>query len=347
MPESAADHEADSPVSHTRGLHLRAVHKDKREADFVASDETIDSYDDIVEQSWKLGRFNKNPVILFAHNSRELPIGQAVQCGVEGGALECTIRFASEAANPLAEQVWQCVQEGVLRAVSVGFNPGSVRYEKRDGNEVCVLSDNELFEISVTPIGANPNALAKMRAKALAMRPPKESMSVKSDAEQKTGESTTQAATPDAAKAADLERQLLELKARLDEGEKTREAEKKLNAEEQKRLREEAEAAKSKALDAEVLGLVGKRIWPFEVETMTELAKLSRPLFDKTIAQRGGNMEAIFKQAFPDQGLAQRNASGEGAADLASVVAKAALEAGSSKGGGDLASLVAAEAEGD
>ncbi|NOU33328.1 MAG: hypothetical protein HOO96_35980 [Polyangiaceae bacterium] len=133
----------------------------------MASTAAVDSYGEIVEQVWKLERYMANPVVLFGHQSRELPIGRSTFVGVRGGQLECTVRFASPEANPKAEQVWQLVKEDVLRAVSVGFMPGSVRYEKRGGEDVAVLSDNELHEISIVPIPANPEALAKMRAKGI------------------------------------------------------------------------------------------------------------------------------------------------------------------------------------
>ena len=72
--------------------------------------------------------------------------------------------FASAKANPLAEQVWQSVQERTLRAVSVGFKPREVRKETRDDKDVYVLSDNDLYEISVVPIPSNPEALTRMKA---------------------------------------------------------------------------------------------------------------------------------------------------------------------------------------
>lgn len=154
---------------HVCSAHLRAVRHEAREVDFVASTDAVDSYDEVVRQNWRLERFNKNPVILWAHNSRELPIGQGINTRLEKGQLVTTIRFASEKANPRAEQVWQGIQEGTIRAVSVGFIAHSYKWEKQDDNERLVLDDNELLEISVTPVPANPEALAKLRARAKAM----------------------------------------------------------------------------------------------------------------------------------------------------------------------------------
>ena len=148
----------------TRSIPLLVRSYEKRSATFVASTDAIDSYGEIVEQVWDLARYRANPIVLYGHQSRELPIGMCTAVGVSGGKLECTIQFATANQNPVAERVWQLVQAQILRAVSVGFAPRTVRRETRDGKEVTVLSDNELHEISVVTIPANPEALAKMKA---------------------------------------------------------------------------------------------------------------------------------------------------------------------------------------
>ena len=159
----------------TLGIALRGLQPAQRLAEFVASTDAVDTYGEIVDQgSWDLSAYVKNPVVLYAHNSRALPIGKSVDVAVRNGRLECWIEFAPESANPEAEKVWQLLQGGFLRAVSVGFIPRNGRYEMRDGNEVFVLYDNSLREISVTPVPANHEALAKMRAKAMAERPSRE-----------------------------------------------------------------------------------------------------------------------------------------------------------------------------
>lgn len=152
-----------------RALLLKGFNQDDRTATFICSTDCVDRYDEVVAQNWRLDNYRANPVALFAHLQRELPIGQAIAVAVEGGELVATIKFASARANPLAENVWQSIVEGTLRAVSVGFYPHTVRWEKRLDQEVLVLDDNELFEISVVPVPANPEALAKARARAFEM----------------------------------------------------------------------------------------------------------------------------------------------------------------------------------
>jgi HK97 family phage prohead protease len=151
----------------SRALEVRLAREDDRSIRVVASDDSLDSYGTILEQTWNLERFRKSPVVFYDHNSWDFPIGYAEDVEVVDGRLEATIRFVDDKANPKAEQVWQLVRQKALRAVSVGFWPRNARLEMRDGEEVVVLSDNELFEISVTPLPSNPNAVASMRARAV------------------------------------------------------------------------------------------------------------------------------------------------------------------------------------
>ncbi|MBE7481151.1 MAG: HK97 family phage prohead protease [Polyangiaceae bacterium] len=166
---------------HRTHLLERASDAADRSVRVVASTAAIDSYDEIVDQDWNLDRYRKNPVVLYAHNAvgllgplkaeDTLPIGHASDVAVVGGQLEATIRFASAAANPMAEKVYQGVREKTIRGVSVGFRPRGRVAETRDGREIVRLRSPELFEISICPIGANPEAV--IRALRLANALPK------------------------------------------------------------------------------------------------------------------------------------------------------------------------------
>jgi HK97 family phage prohead protease len=154
-----------------RAFEFKNFDEEKRTADFVASTGVVDAHDEIVDQSsWMLEDYLKNPVVLFAHESRELPIGKSIDIGILDGALRTRIQFATADMNPKAEQIFQMVKHKFLRAVSVGFIPKSYRYEMREGVEVWVWADCVLKEISVTPVPANPEALAKMKSFALQVR---------------------------------------------------------------------------------------------------------------------------------------------------------------------------------
>jgi hypothetical protein len=158
-------------------FEVKAVNVEERSIDVVASTDTMDAHGDVVEQDWDLKRYLVNPVILFNHNRFDsspysmggavdpkalLPLGRGENTRVEGGKLKTTIIFASDDGNPFAGQIFHLFKEKILRAVSVGFKPGEVTLVDKDSKRPYYrLSKCELREISVVPIGSNPDAVAK------------------------------------------------------------------------------------------------------------------------------------------------------------------------------------------
>lgn len=316
----------------SRGLAIKegSLEKSKRTVRFVASTDAIDSYEDIVEQDWRLERFKANPVILFGHDSRNLPVGKATSVEVierDGRKqLEATVQLASAEANPLAEQVWNSLVEGTLRAVSVGFIPGDYRFEKRDGREVFVLSNNELHEISIVPIPANPEALAKMKAKALAAAGSEQTPAPAGERESNMlteKEMQERIAKHEAEKnlaekqLADAHKDLTSAKAAVEAAEATI---KSLEGD-RDGYKARAEKAEASVVEAEVDALVGVKIAPSEKDTFVELRRSNPALFAKMVAARpemkllGGQVVAPEKKAPPSI----TEPSGNGA-DLAGAI---------------------------
>lgn len=129
--------------------------------EFVLSDATVDRYGDVVEPGgWDLRNFKKNPIALFGH-SGSFPIGKWSNLRVEGGKLIGKLNLASRGTSARIDELISLVEQGILRAVSVGFRPlaaepidpdkpwGAQRYTK-----------SELLETSLVSIPANPAALA-------------------------------------------------------------------------------------------------------------------------------------------------------------------------------------------
>ena len=133
--------------------------------EFVLSDATVDRYGDIVEpDGWQLAKFKKNPIALFGHSS-SFPIGTWENVRVEGGRLLGRLAMAAQGTSARIDELRGLVEQGVLRAVSVGFRPieaepldpkhpyGGQRYKKQ-----------ELLETSLVSVPANPAALAVARS---------------------------------------------------------------------------------------------------------------------------------------------------------------------------------------
>jgi HK97 family phage prohead protease len=128
-----------------------SIDESKYQATFVISDESVDRQGEIIKQDgWDFTNFKKNPVILFGHDSYDLPIGKAVDIYTEGDKTYAVIEFAAEIYDK-AMTVFNMVKNGILNTVSVGFI--NLEY---DNNE---LTKNELLEVSIVPIPANPNAI--------------------------------------------------------------------------------------------------------------------------------------------------------------------------------------------
>lgn len=297
MPDTTQAEASDELV--TLGITLRSIDEAARTVDFIASTDAVDTYDEIVDQgTWELDIYRANPVVLFAHKSRELPIGKSVDVAVRNGLLECRIQFATEDMNPEAERVWKLIKGQFLRAVSVGFIPRDVKWEKRDGKDVFVLYGNSLREISVTPVPANHEALAKMRARALAGRPANEApRAQENDMDEKNKqelESQLAAATKaieeaKAKRAEELAAKDAELALAAKALESLQAKAESLTAERDALVVERDALAKEKAdlhakmTEAEVDALVGDKITPAQKDDFLALARESRARFDAIV----------------------------------------------------------------
>lgn len=129
--------------------------------DFVLSDATVDRYGDIVEpKGWDLSWFVKNPIALFGHNA-SFPIGTWSNVRVEGGKLLAKLNLAARGTSARIDELIGLVEQGVLRAVSVGFIPrkSSPMDPDKPYNGTRFL-EQELLETSLVSVPANPAALA-------------------------------------------------------------------------------------------------------------------------------------------------------------------------------------------
>ena len=155
-----------------RGAVIKAVDSKARTMSFVASDENVDRYGDIIRASgWQLDNFRNNPVLLFAHDSRQPPVGQVPGIEVVGTELIADCLFRPEGDSQLSDDVWRAIEGGFLRAASVGFTPTGPINQLVDesGNWTGYeFTSQELLELSVVPVPANPQALAVAKSLGIA-----------------------------------------------------------------------------------------------------------------------------------------------------------------------------------
>ena len=148
-------------------LQNRKIDEKTRSVEFVASDESIDSYGTIIPvKNWVLDRFNGNGIIGYQHNlywssDPDNVIGKGT-AWVEDDKLMVRIEFEPKEINELAEKIYQKVLFGSINGVSVGFSELDEGEAKEiDGQVVYVFGRCELLEISVVNIPANANALKR------------------------------------------------------------------------------------------------------------------------------------------------------------------------------------------
>jgi hypothetical protein len=134
--------------------------------DFVASDDTIDRYDEIIDpKGWQLDNYKKNPVFQNSHNYWDIAftLGKSLVTEVRDGHLFQRIEFAT-GINPMAKMSYELYKGGFLNAVSVGFIP----MEWENGPQAGAPDGpkyrrkflrQELLELSAVSVPANPNAL--------------------------------------------------------------------------------------------------------------------------------------------------------------------------------------------
>lgn len=135
---------------------------------FIASTPQPDRYGDTIDQTgWVTDAFEKNPVLLWAHSHDTPPVGSVGELVQSADKLECRdIQFTPPEMHAFGAQVGAMVRAKFLNTVSVGFLP--IEWEQRLSPEGEWLGyhfrKQELLEVSVVPVPANPGALASERA---------------------------------------------------------------------------------------------------------------------------------------------------------------------------------------
>lgn len=147
---------------HVKGIVKKSEDKEGVLEASVASTEVVDRMGEVIKQDgWELKNFNKNPVLLWAHNAGLTadipPIGKVLKVWMDGlrkKRLMFKVQF--DMADPFAAEIARKFKEGYLNAFSVGFQP----LEREDN----VYTKSELLEISAVPVPANPEALSVLRS---------------------------------------------------------------------------------------------------------------------------------------------------------------------------------------
>lgn len=154
---------------------IRKVDEEKRTVEFVASDNSVDSYGTVLPvDKWDLTRYAGNGIVGYMHDvygdswtksaDPDDIIGKGVAF-VEEDKLVVRITFEPKELNERADKIFRKIQFGSLHAVSVGFRSTAKGHkgdeERGEDPNVYYYGGMELLEVSVVNIPANANALKR------------------------------------------------------------------------------------------------------------------------------------------------------------------------------------------
>jgi len=125
----------------------------------IASTDNPDRDHDVLKaDGWDLKNFKNNPVLLWGHQSSELPIGTVTDIKQEGNKLVFKARFPKAGVSQKADEVYGLYKDGILRAFSVRFTSTDYKQNKEGG---LTFEKAELLEISAVTVPANAEALVQ------------------------------------------------------------------------------------------------------------------------------------------------------------------------------------------
>lgn len=129
--------------------------KEKTLTAYVSTGEVDRAGESIPPEEWDLTEYNKNPVILWAHDYYAPPIGRALWSKIDGKGLLQKIKFADTA---FATDIYNLFKGGFLNAFSVGFRA------MRDSKNSSIFRQALLLESSAVAVPCNASALAERTA---------------------------------------------------------------------------------------------------------------------------------------------------------------------------------------
>lgn len=141
---------------------VREVSEDSRQVTTVVSTGDIARDGAIIETAgWDLSYYEQNPVVLWAHDDRSLPIARTVRTVLGENEMVQVHEFAD---HPRAEEVYQAVRQGFVNATSVRWIPGETEMRivgegKAKRSVLVFVRGHQLLESSYVPIPADPGAL--------------------------------------------------------------------------------------------------------------------------------------------------------------------------------------------
>jgi hypothetical protein len=138
---------------------------------FAFSDPTIGRDRFIVLNSAiKHANYDKNNIVLFAHDDTQPPIGRGTNINTSGASCTVDITFVPRDILPFAGVIRDLVHGKWMRAVSLSWQPLEWK-PSSDPDVDAIFTSVDVLEISVVPIPALPSALLAARSHGVNTKP--------------------------------------------------------------------------------------------------------------------------------------------------------------------------------
>ena len=174
---------------------IKDIDKGERTLTAYISTGARDRMDEVLDPAGvDLKQFNKNPVVLFAHDYSSPPIGKALWTKKDKDGILSKVQFANTA---FANEIFELYQGGFMKAFSVGFIPKD--YTDGDGEKSPRRTYNkwELLEYSAVPVPANPEALMLAVSKGIISESTQKMFGVKKEEEPPVPDPIIEATAPE------------------------------------------------------------------------------------------------------------------------------------------------------
>jgi len=130
--------------------------------EIIASDESLDRDNDIIlAEGWSVNNWLKSGSLIYGHNPANLPVGTAHAAEIRDGKLILQSKLAKKGTSDWHDTIRSLVSQKILKGVSVGFKATDYDMNEYGGR---TFKQQELLEISLTPVPANPNAMVKVKS---------------------------------------------------------------------------------------------------------------------------------------------------------------------------------------
>ncbi len=144
---------------------IKAIDEKENTLTAYISTNTVDRMKEVLDPAGvDVSNFRKNPVVLWAHNYDQPPIGKALWVKRDGQGILSKVKFAS---TEFAQEIFQLYKEGFLKAFSVGFIPKETVDGDGEKTPRRTYKKGELLKYRGVPVRANHEAVALEKEKGI------------------------------------------------------------------------------------------------------------------------------------------------------------------------------------